>query len=133
MGQLSLSNLLTHWNLQLLWSPVVDSLYHNTFGRRKSWIVPMQAIMGCILLWIGSRSEKLLENVRVYNSISGGSRLIRVNRKAATDVKTLTIAFTSLVFFAATQGKFDFREIFPLVVIESQNSHRYCSRWYVES
>ena len=38
---------------KLLWAPLVDSVYHGGFGRRKSWIVPMQAIIGLLLLWAG--------------------------------------------------------------------------------
>jgi hypothetical protein len=30
------------YSLKLLWSPIVDSLYFKSFGRRKSWIVPLR-------------------------------------------------------------------------------------------
>jgi hypothetical protein len=31
------------YSLKLLWSPIVDSLFSESFGRRKSWIIPIQA------------------------------------------------------------------------------------------
>ena len=31
--------------LKLLWAPVVDSLFIKKFGRRKSWLVPMQVML----------------------------------------------------------------------------------------
>lgn len=38
------------YSLKLLWSPVVDSLYSDRFGRRKSWIVPIQFAIGSMLI-----------------------------------------------------------------------------------
>eukprot|EP00762_Andalucia_godoyi_P004328 ANDGO_05465.mRNA.1 Uncharacterized protein C21B10.09 len=47
------------YSLKLLWSPIVDSMYVESFGRRKSWIVPVQAIVGLMFLfWVpGFMSE----------------------------------------------------------------------------
>ena len=38
------------YSLKLLWSPVVDSWYWEKMGRRKSWIVPIQCIIGFMLI-----------------------------------------------------------------------------------
>ncbi|TFY66211.1 hypothetical protein EVG20_g4880 [Dentipellis fragilis] len=72
------------YSLKLLWSPIVDSKFIPSIGRRKSWIIPMQTIIGSLMLWISFNVQKLLD-------------------KPAENVNTLTIVFTSLVFFAATQ------------------------------
>jgi PAT family acetyl-CoA transporter-like MFS transporter 1 len=32
------------YSFKLFWSPIVDSLYSASFGRRKSWIVPIQLV-----------------------------------------------------------------------------------------
>lgn len=72
------------YSLKLLWSPIVDSVYNPKVGRRKSWIVPIQAILGSLMIWIGKNSEHLLES-------------------AEHDISKLTVAFMTLVFFAATQ------------------------------
>lgn len=39
------------FSLKLLWAPFVDSLYSRRFGRRKSWLIPVQFI--CAALMIG--------------------------------------------------------------------------------
>lgn len=49
--------------MKLLWSPIVDAIYSRRIGRRKSWIVPIQACSGLLLLWLGSHIEGLLANV----------------------------------------------------------------------
>lgn len=33
------------WLLKALWAPLVDRYYIQTVGRRKSWIIPMQAML----------------------------------------------------------------------------------------
>ncbi|KAF5312342.1 hypothetical protein D9619_003117 [Psilocybe cf. subviscida] len=72
------------YSLKLLWSPIVDSLYFKSFGRRKSWIVPMQLIVGTLMLYISLNVERLMND-------------------PANNVAELTTVFTMLVTFSATQ------------------------------
>ncbi len=34
------------FSVKLLWAPFVDSLYIARFGRRKTWLVPIQYLLG---------------------------------------------------------------------------------------
>lgn len=72
------------YSLKLLWSPVVDAIYSKRWGRRKSWIMPVQLVSGCTLLYLGSVMEQLMEN-------------------PAERLKTITACFFLLVFLCATQ------------------------------
>ncbi|KIJ45087.1 hypothetical protein M422DRAFT_67250 [Sphaerobolus stellatus SS14] len=72
------------YSLKLLWSPVVDSQFIRRIGRRKSWIVPMQLIIGSLMLWIAFNAEDLM-------------------RAPQDNLTYLTVVFTTLVFLAATQ------------------------------
>ncbi|KAG6812057.1 hypothetical protein H0H92_004588 [Tricholoma furcatifolium] len=72
------------YSLKLLWSPIVDSVYIPSIGRRKSWIIPMQFIVGSLMLYISLNVQKLLDN-------------------PADNIIELSTVFTSLVFFSATQ------------------------------
>ena len=38
------------FSMKLLWAPVVDTAYFSRFGRRKSWLVPVQYLIGIFLL-----------------------------------------------------------------------------------
>ncbi|RUP50788.1 hypothetical protein BC936DRAFT_137688 [Jimgerdemannia flammicorona] len=51
------------YSLKLLWSPVVDSIYWPSFGRRKSWIVPIQILTGVLFLWLGAHIDGWLAEV----------------------------------------------------------------------
>ena len=34
------------FSVKLLWAPIVDAVYLSAFGRRKSWLVPIQYVIG---------------------------------------------------------------------------------------
>ena len=34
------------FSMKILWAPLVDSVYISRFGRRKSWLVPVQYLIG---------------------------------------------------------------------------------------
>lgn len=70
------------YSFKLLWSPIVDSLFSRRLGRRKSWVVPVQAASAALLLCGGSYMQ------RHYD---------------AGDVGALTALFFVFVLLAATQ------------------------------
>lgn len=72
------------YSLKLLWSPIVDSVFIRSVGRRKSWIIPMQLIVGTLMLYISLNVQKLLDD-------------------PGNNVTELTVIFTLLVLFSATQ------------------------------
>ncbi|RZF36257.1 hypothetical protein LSTR_LSTR014274 [Laodelphax striatellus] len=43
---------LVYWpfSLKLLWAPLVDCLYCAKFGRRKTWLVPIQYLLGVFMM-----------------------------------------------------------------------------------
>ncbi|KAJ1810212.1 hypothetical protein LPJ75_004250, partial [Coemansia sp. RSA 2598] len=47
------------YSLKLFWSPIVDSLYDRKFGRRKSWIVPIQLVLALMFWWMGAHIDSL--------------------------------------------------------------------------
>lgn len=49
------------YSLKLLWAPIVDSVFVKRFGRRKSWVVPMQLLVGCVLLGLSGILQVLLD------------------------------------------------------------------------
>ncbi|WFD29478.1 hypothetical protein MSPP1_000487 [Malassezia sp. CBS 17886] len=83
------------YSLKLLWSPIVDSLflarwrvpltrYTLSLGRRKSWIVPIQFLVGGMLYWLAGHVDTLVLS-------------------DMPNVYLVTGVFTVLIFLAATQ------------------------------
>lgn len=72
------------YSLKLLWSPFVDSYYLKSIGRRKSWIIPTQLLIGITLIFLGFNIDEYLN-------------------LADIPITQLTFAFTFLIFLCATQ------------------------------
>lgn len=73
------------FSLKLLWAPLVDALYCSSFGRRKSWLVPTQYLLGLFMLYLSMSVNSLLQS-------EGGPQVVM-----------LTAVFFMLAFLAATQ------------------------------
>nr|CAD7447878.1 unnamed protein product [Timema bartmani] len=79
---------LVYWpfSMKLLWAPIVDSVYSPSFGRRKSWLIPTQYLIGLFMLYL---------SVNVEGWLGGGD--------VAPNIGVLTFCFFGLSFLAATQ------------------------------
>lgn len=55
------------YSLKLLWAPLVDSLFIKRFGRRKTWLIPVQFLIGFMLVGTCELVPELLEGTpKVY-------------------------------------------------------------------
>ncbi|XP_078064303.1 acetyl-coenzyme A transporter 1 [Mustelus asterias] len=75
------------FSLKLLWAPLVDAAYFPNFGRRKSWLVPTQYILGLFMLCLSFEVEALL----------------RSDEHTSPNIVKLTVVFFIFGFLAATQ------------------------------
>lgn len=75
------------FSLKLLWAPMVDAVYFKRFGRRKSWLVPTQYVLGLFMMYLSRQVDSLL------GEVEGKS----------PDVVALTVTFFLFEFLAATQ------------------------------
>merc|ERR1711935_456296 len=69
------------FSLKLLWAPIVDGAFSASFGRRKSWLIPVQFALAAVMYYLSLHVDELLDG----------------------DIGTLTASFFMLNFFAATQ------------------------------
>jgi PAT family acetyl-CoA transporter-like MFS transporter 1 len=81
------------FSLKLLWAPIVDSCFFSNFGRRKSWLVPVQFLAGFIMVFGSDYVEQQLGLSHTFQHSSGTS----------FDVKGVTAFFFILYFLMATQ------------------------------
>lgn len=51
------------YSLKLLWSPFVDAVWSPRIGRRKTWILPIQLLSGCGMLWLGAHVEGMMVTI----------------------------------------------------------------------
>lgn len=79
------------FSLKLLWAPFVDSVYLRKVGRRKSWLVPIQYLIGIFMMILSSHVGELLGDDHISDV------------KPPVQILKLTAVFFSLNFLAATQ------------------------------
>lgn len=105
------------FSLKLLWAPIVDSIYCSAFGRRKSWLVPVQGLAGLLMIGGSDFVERQLGLEEYIPAISSaGADSIESAAEAAVaashpllesaksmNVKGVTIFFFVLYFLMATQ------------------------------
>ena len=48
------------FSVKLLWAPIVDSIFSARFGRRKSWLIPIQYLIGIFMLTLSYFINDLL-------------------------------------------------------------------------
>ncbi|KAJ5668333.1 uncharacterized protein N7477_006903 [Penicillium maclennaniae] len=88
-GQIGVFSLASYpYSLKLFWSPIVDAVWSPRFGRRKSWITPVQVIAGLAMIYMGRHIGKMMEQAGANNGAG---------------VWTFTYWWFMLVFFCATQ------------------------------
>ena len=77
------------FSLKLLWAPIVDSVFWNRIGRRKSWLVPTQYLIGIFMLVLSGYVSTILGDSSPSSS--------------QPNVMLLTGVFFAFNFLAATQ------------------------------
>mmetsp|Transcript_13950 Transcript_13950/g.24880 ORF Transcript_13950/g.24880 Transcript_13950/m.24880 type:complete len:656 (-) Transcript_13950:52-2019(-) len=78
------------FSLKLLWAPIVDACFSKRFGRRKSWLVPIQLIAGALMVGGSDYVEQELG----LDSVGSSSEM---------NVRGVTFFFFTLYFLMATQ------------------------------
>ncbi|KAJ2949050.1 hypothetical protein O0L34_g5991 [Tuta absoluta] len=74
------------FSVKLLWAPIVDAIFWPNFGRRKTWLVPVQYLIGIVMI---------IMSYSVMDWLGGP--------EDAPAMSILTISFLFLNFLAATQ------------------------------
>lgn len=93
------------YSLKLLWSPIVDAVFVPKWGRRKSWIVPVQALVGVMLWFIGSHVETWLKgdiNINFLTMMFGSLILAAATQDIAVDGWALTLLSPPNLSYAST-------------------------------
>jgi MFS transporter, PAT family, solute carrier family 33 (acetyl-CoA transportor), member 1 len=101
------------FSLKMLWAPIVDSMYFKRFGRRKSWLVPVQALSGLVMVFgasfveqqlgLGSLSAVTEKTSRDRILAAATGTLGSQGEEGFMNVRGVTTFFFLLYFLMATQ------------------------------
>lgn len=96
------------YNLKFIWAPIIDSLYSRRFGRRKSWLIPVQILIGLFMLllsffidrWLGNKEQDaniiILAVIFFIMTMLGCTQDIIVDGWALTMLKRRNIGYASI-------------------------------------
>ncbi|XP_060865918.1 acetyl-coenzyme A transporter 1-like isoform X2 [Metopolophium dirhodum] len=123
------------YSLKLLWAPLVDVVYSQRMGKRKSWLVPVQFSIGLSLIFIGSNiSNWLMENDTHMTALT--YVFFCVNALAATndiaiDGWTLTLLRRENIGYASTCNTSGqaLGIAFGYVLFILFESEEFCNKW----
>ncbi|XP_046391387.1 acetyl-coenzyme A transporter 1 [Ischnura elegans] len=87
------------FSLKLLWAPIVDSCYSPRFGRRKTWLIPSQYLLGVFMWYLSFNVESWLGDAHHKDGMEHSEH----SKSSHPNVPLLTFIFFCLNFLAATQ------------------------------
>lgn len=90
------------YSFKILWSPIVDSVFSQKIGRRRSWIIPTQFLMSFIFIFLCSSVTSPFLGGKMLEIFKGQENLLTalINGKW---ILTLTALFMTLFTLTATQ------------------------------
>ena len=74
------------FSLKILWAPMIDALYVKRIGQRRTWLIPLQLLVGGALFVLSGNLEGMIENGAKFG-----------------DAKPLAMTFFSIYFLLASQ------------------------------
>jgi PAT family acetyl-CoA transporter-like MFS transporter 1 len=96
------------FSVKLIWAPIVDSVYWSRFGRRKTWLVPTQYLIGLFMIFLSYSINYLLDsngigpNIYVLTTVFLMLNFLAATQDIAVDGWALTMLSRSNVGYAST-------------------------------
>jgi PAT family acetyl-CoA transporter-like MFS transporter 1 len=94
------------FSLKILWAPLVDALYVRSIGQRRTWLIPLQCVVGATLLWTAENVGALISDegsdVRTLAGVFFWIYALLASQDIAVDGWALTMLSRENVGLAST-------------------------------
>ena len=127
------------FSLKVLWAPLVDAVYWQRFGRRKSWLVPTQFVAGAVMLFASSSVDGLLgegeeggkPNVLALTALFGFLFFLMATQDIAVDGWALTMLSRRNVGYASTCNSIGqtVGYLSSYIIFIALNSPKFCNEY----
>ncbi|KAF2435667.1 hypothetical protein EJ08DRAFT_579744 [Tothia fuscella] len=138
MGVFSLASY--PYSLKLLWSPIVDAVWSPKVGRRKSWILPIQALSGMGMIWLAGNVEAMMthagenggQNVWGFTWWWFGLVFMCATQDIAVDGWALTLLSPENISYASTAQTVGLTagQFLSSTVFLAFNSKEFANKWF---
>jgi PAT family acetyl-CoA transporter-like MFS transporter 1 len=94
------------FSLKILWAPIVDAVYVRSIGQRRTWLIPLQLLVGATLLGLSAHLGALISDegsdVRALSGIFFWIYVLLASQDIAVDGWALTMLSRGNVGLAST-------------------------------
>ncbi|XP_050438632.1 acetyl-coenzyme A transporter 1-like [Adelges cooleyi] len=124
------------FSMKLLWAPLVDSLYVTKIGRRKSWLLPVQYLLGTFFLytavhfdsWIGTEGKPqvaIITFVFFCTNFLAATQDIAVDGWALTMLRKENVGYASMCNTSGQAIGMFLGYVFPILL----DSESFCNNY----
>ncbi|XP_027840968.2 acetyl-coenzyme A transporter 1-like [Aphis gossypii] len=122
------------WSLKLLWAPLVDVMYSDRIGKRKTWMVPAELCIGLLLIIIATNITWLMESETRMTTLTFAFFCLNVlaaTNDIAVDGWTLTLLKRENLGYASTCNTSGqaLGVAFGYVLFILLESEEFCNKW----
>lgn len=120
------------FSLKLLWSPLVDTYYFKSIGRRKTWIIPCQILImfGLYYLYLNYDLLMMSKSIVYYTFVCFSIIFLLATQDIALDGWALEICREKSVLASACQTiGHKIGSILSVLVFIQLNSIDFCNKW----
>jgi hypothetical protein len=122
------------FSLKVLWSPFVEFYYSEKFGKRRSWIVPMQLILCGLLFLLKDNLENWLvdRQVSLVSYLLTGVIFVITCQDIAVDSWAIEMLHPANATYGSSSQSIGHRigVFFSSTLFISMNSPEFCKRWF---
>lgn len=125
------------FTLKLLWAPIVDACYWDRFGRRKSWLIPVQYSIGTVMLgmsffiddWLGDGEHPA--NIKILGTVFFLLTFLAATQDIAADGWSLVLLKRRNLGYASICNSvgYTIASLFGYVMLISLESAEFCNTW----
>ncbi|KAK2717047.1 hypothetical protein QYM36_007257 [Artemia franciscana] len=90
------------FSLKLLWAPLVDSLFFKPIGRRKTWLIPAQYVLGLGMMLLSGHIENLMNDSHAHVDMLAFVFFLAATQDIAVDGWAITMLKRNHVGYAST-------------------------------
>eukprot|EP01016_Furgasonia_blochmanni_P027480 TRINITY_DN28973_c0_g1_i1.p1 TRINITY_DN28973_c0_g1~~TRINITY_DN28973_c0_g1_i1.p1 ORF type:complete len:238 (-),score=19.02 TRINITY_DN28973_c0_g1_i1:50-763(-) len=100
----TLSICLYPFAFKLFWAPILDTYYSEKIGKRKTYILPIQYVLGLLFIWLSYHIETIMDELQIVllTGLAFGIIFLTASQDIAVDGWVLTSLREDIVGYGSS-------------------------------